>query len=109
MAICYVSHKYGGDPYNIKVAKKITHDLQTNDLKNTYICPLLALSQLGYKEIGRDEEMELCLDILSVCDVLVVASEISDGVQMEIDFANLVGMEVIYLEEEYGSVQSVKV
>ena len=48
--------------------------------------------------------MELCLDILSVCDVLVVASEISEGVQMEIDFAHLVGMEVIYLEEEYGSV-----
>ena len=21
MAICYVAHKYGGDPYNIKVAK----------------------------------------------------------------------------------------
>lgn len=109
MAICYVAHKHDGDPYNIKVAKKITHDLQTNDLQNTYICPLLALSHLGYKEIGRDEEMELCLDILSVCDVLVVASEISDGVQMEIDFAHLVGMEVIYLEEEYGSVQSVKV
>ena len=81
MAICYVAHKYGGDPYNIKVAKKITHDLQTNDLQNTYICPLLALSHLGYKEIGRDEEMELYL----------------------------VGMEVIYLEEEYGSAQSVKV
>ena len=109
MAICYVAHKYGGDPYNIKVAKKITHDLQTNDLQNTYICPLLALSHLGYKEIGRDEEMELRLDILSVCDVLVVASEVSYGVQMEIDFAHLVGMEVIYLEEEYGSVQSVKV
>ena len=104
MAICYVAHKYGGDPYNIKVAKKITHDLQTNDLQNAYICPLLALSHLGYKEIGRDEEMELCLDLLSVCDVLVVASEISEGVQTEIDFAHLVGMEVIYLEEECGSV-----
>ena len=104
MALCYVAHKYGGNPYNIKVAKKITHDLQTNDLQNAYICPLLALSHLGYKEIGWDEEMALCLDILSVCDVLVVASEISEGVQTEIDFAHLVGMEVIYLEEEYGSI-----
>lgn len=102
--LLYLAHKYGGDPYNIKVAKKITHDLQINDLQNAYICPLLALSHLEYKEIGRDEEMELCLDILSVCDVLVVASEISEGVQMEIDFAHLVGMEVIYLEEECGSV-----
>lgn len=104
MALCYVAHKYGGDPYNIKVAKKITHDLQTNDLQNAYICPLLAFSHLGYKEIGWDEEMALCLDILSVCDVLVVASEISEGVQMEIDFAHLVGMEVIYLEEKDGIV-----
>ena len=83
MALCYVAHKYGGNPYNIKVAKKITHDLQTNDLQNAYICPLLALSHLGYKEIGWDEEMALCLDILSVCDVLVVASEISEGVQTD--------------------------
>lgn len=104
MALCYVAHKYGGDPYNIKVAKKITHDLQINDLQNTYICPLLSFSHLGYKEIGWNEEMELCLDILSVCDVLVVASEVSDGVQMEIDFAHLVGMEVIYLEEKYRSI-----
>ena len=100
MALYYVAHKCGGEPYNIKVAKKITHDLQTNDLQNTYICPLLALSHLGYKEIGRDEKMELCLDILSVCDVLVVASEISECVQKEIDFAEMVGMEVVYLEEK---------
>ena len=104
MALCYVAHKYGGDPYNIKVAKKITHDLQINDLQNTYICPLLSFSHLGYKEIGWNEEMELCLDILSVCDVLVVASEVSDGVQMEIDFAHLVGMEVIDLAEKYRSI-----
>ena len=85
---------------NIARAKKITHDLQVADLENCYICPLLAFSHLDYGEIGYDEELELCLDILSVADVLIVASEPSDGVQKEIDFARMVGMEVIDLAEE---------
>ena len=99
--ILYISHKYGGDPSNIERAKKITHDLQVNDPENCYICPLTAFSHLGYNEIGHDEEMALCIDLLSVSDVLLIASEISDGVQKEIDFARMVGMEVIDLADKY--------
>ena len=96
--VVYVSHKFGGDPENLEKAKKITHDLQVNDTENCYICPLNAFSHLGYKEIGYEKEMALCLDILSVSDVLIVASEVSEGVRREIEFAELVGMEVKYLE-----------
>ena len=98
--IIYVSHCFGGNPQNLERAKKITHDLQVNDLENTYVCPLLAFSHLQYGEVGFDAEMDLCLDILSNCDKLIVASDFSNskGVQKEIDFANLVGMEVEYLE-----------
>lgn len=99
MAIIYVAHKFGGNYQNLERAKKITHDLQVNDLENTYICPLLTFSHLQYGEIGFDEEMELCIDLLSECEKLIVASDISKGVAREIDFANLVGMEVEYLEE----------
>lgn len=100
----YVAHAYGGDPENIEKAKKITHDLQVNDLKNCYICPLTAFSHLGYNEIGYKEEMDLCFDLLQICDKLIVASEVSHGVQIEIDIArkllNADGepMEVEYLE-----------
>ena len=104
MATIYVSHKFGGDPANIERSKKITHDLQVADLDNCYICPLLAFSHLDYGEIGYDEELELCIDILSVADVLIVASEPSDGVQKEIDFAKMVGMEVIDLAEKYREI-----
>ena len=97
--IVYVSHIYQGKPENLERAKKITHDLQVADLENTYICPLLALSHLSYGEIGYEAEIEACLDILSVCDKLIVASDLSKGVCREIDFANLVGMEVEYLED----------
>ena len=82
-------------------AKKITHDLQVNDPENCYICPLMAFSHLGYNEMGYDYEMALCIDLLSVSDVLIVASDVSDGVQKEIDFAKMVGMDVIDLAEKY--------
>ena len=99
--LIYISHRYQGKPENMERAKKITHDLQVNDPENCYICPLIAFSHLGYNEIGYDEEMEICIDLLSVSDVLIVASDISDGVQKEIDFARMVGMEVIDLADKY--------
>ena len=99
MSLFYVAHKHGGKLENIERAKQITHDLQINDLENSYICPLLLFSHLRYGEIGYDAEMELCLDILSNCDKLIVASGITKGVGQEIDFANLVGMEVEFLED----------
>ena len=99
MALYYVAHQYGGDKDNIERAKKITHDLQVKDLANCYVCPLLTFSHLEYGEIGYDDEMELCLDVLQNCDKLIVASEISNGVQMEIDFSKLVKMEVMRLDE----------
>lgn len=98
--ICFVAHAYSGDKNNIEKAKKITHDLQAKDLENCYICPLLTFSHLEYGEIGFDEEMELCLDILQCSERLIIASEeISSGVQKEIDFAKLVKMEVMRLDE----------
>ena len=97
--IIYVSHVFQGKQENFERAKKITHDLQVADLENTYICPLLAFSHLQYGEIGFEAEMENCIDILSVCDKLIVASELSKGVAIEIDFANNVNMEVEYLED----------
>ena len=96
--LVYVAHKFGGDVSNLERAKKITHDLQVKDLANCYICPLLTFSHLEYGEIGYDAEIELCLDILSNADRLIVASDVSRGVQTEIDFAKLVGMEIQYLD-----------
>lgn len=101
----FVSHKFQGDTANIDRVKRILHDLQTKHTEHCFICPLLVFSHLEYGEIGFAAEMDLSLDILSACDGLIVASEISDGVQQqEIDFANLVGMEVVNLAEEFGQV-----
>ena len=99
--VYYVAHKYGGDFENLVHAKRIMRELQTNDLDNTYISPLCAFSHLRYSELDFDEEMDLCIDLLSICDALIVASEQSKGVKQEIEFAKLVGMEVIYLEDRF--------
>ena len=102
--ICYVAHRFSGEKSNYDRAKKITHDLQVNDPENCYICPLLAFSNLEYNEIGYDAEMALCIDLLSVSDVLIVASDISEGVQKEIDFARMGGMEVIDIADKYRQI-----
>ena len=102
--LIYIAHMHGGKLENMERAKQITHDLQVKDLENSYICPLLLFSHLRYGEIGYDAEMDLCLDILSSCDKLIVASDISKGVAREIGFAKLVGMEVFKLEEN-GALQ----
>lgn len=102
--LVYVSHCYGGKPENVEQARRITHDLQVENPTHCFICPLLTFSGLKYGEIGYDEELELCLDILSVSDVLLVTSDISDGVQKEIDFARMVGMEVIDLAKKYREI-----
>lgn len=102
--LVYVSHCYGGNSENVERARRITHDLQVENPTHCFICPLLTFSHLKYGEIGYDQEMEICLDLLSVCDVLIVASEPSKGVQKEIDFARIVGMEVIDLAEKYREI-----
>lgn len=95
----YVAHKYNGKFKNYKRAKRITHELQTNDLENVYVCPLLVFSHLQYGELGYEAEMELCKDLIVISDKLIVASDVSRGVQEEIDFAKKIGMEIEYLEK----------
>ena len=108
MSMIYIAHRYGGDPANLERAKKITHDLQVTDLDNCYICPLLAFSHLKYGEIQYENEIALCFDILEMCDKLIVASEISQGVKLEIELAeglknsNGEPMEVVYLAERFS-------
>lgn len=95
----YVSHIFQGKQENLERAKKITHNLQVNDLENCYICPLLAFSHIGYNEIGYEEEMQLCEDLLTICDKLIVASDLSEGVEREIILAEKCDMEIEYLED----------
>ena len=102
--LLYLAHKFQGKQENMERVKKIAHDLQMENPAHCVVCPLLNFSFLVYGEIGYEQEMEICLDLLSACDVLIIASDISEGVQEEIDFAKMVGMEVIDLAEKYREI-----
>jgi len=84
--LVYVAHCFGGNPLNILRAKNITHDLALADPINTYVCPLLTFMYLRYGEVGYVDEMSMCQDLLGECGEMVVASRISKGVQIEIDY-----------------------
>ena len=99
MARIYIAHKYQGDKKNIEKVGEIAKKLQNEHPENSYFSPLHNFSFLDYDDINYEQMLEICLDWLSECDRLIVASEISKGVAKEIDFANLVGMEVEYIEE----------
>lgn len=97
--LIFVSHCYDRDKGNVRKAKRITRHLQKNDLANLYVCPLTALSHLDDGDISEDDEIELRLDLLSMAERLIVASSSDGFVDKEIDFAKLVKMEVMTLDE----------
>lgn len=96
--IYYVAHKFENKSENLNKALRATHDLAIHDLQNTYICPLTALLHFGMHEIPKKDEMEQRFDLLCCCEKLIVCSNVTEDVQQEIDMAQKLNMEVIYLD-----------
>lgn len=95
----YITNAYLGNDANFEKAKEITRNLQKKDIANCYVNPLIFLSHLDFNKFSKEDLMELRLDILQNCDKLIIAGEISRSVQSEIEFAKLVKMEVVRLDE----------
>lgn len=92
--IVFVAHKYAGKEENYIRARQTTKYLQDKDALNTYVCPVLAFAHMG--DPDRADLIEMRLDLLSVCDAIIVTSEIDgEAMQKEIEFAALIGMEVV--------------
>ena len=96
--LIYCAHAYGGNSLNVGRASEIIRQLQIHDPDNCYVSPIHAFSFLNYGDLSYDDEMELCYDLMSMCDRMLVLSEISEGVRREIELANRWGMEVSYHE-----------
>lgn len=93
--LIYVLHD-DGDWQSAKMARWKTHCMQIEDTENCYLSPAYAFSHIEAGEIPTCEQAEIRLDLLSVCDVLLIASPVTDKMKPEIEFANLVGIEVRY-------------
>ena len=93
--LIYCAHRFGNSYKNRKRAERLIEHLQRNDLENCYISPIHAFGHL-YSKISYDAGMELCFDLMMVCDKLLVLSEESEGVKREVEMARKLGMEVEY-------------
>lgn len=98
--LIYVCHKQNC-PTDFKRAVKITHDLQIKHPEHCFLCPELIFAHFLNGEIHIDEELELRKDVLSICDVLYLTSTPDFVSKEELDFAHMVGMEVVDLAEKY--------
>lgn len=94
----YVAHKYGGDEENVKAAKDLCHALAKLDPENVYLSPLLVFGHLAYNELGYEREMSQCLELMERCDMLIVGSELSEGVRREIAHARELGMPIMWIK-----------
>ena len=94
----YVSHRYDGKYETTDNARRILKRLQAEYPTDCFICPIFAFSHLGNKEMTFEQRRELRRDLISVFDYMIVASDEDEYVIEDIEFANLIGMEVEYIE-----------
>ena len=96
--LIYCAHYYGGKENVKDSAEEKIRRLQLDDLQNTYISPIHALGYL-YEYMDYNTGMELCYDLLMVCDKLLVLSRPSEGVMREIKMAKKLHMPIEYANE----------
>ena len=85
-------------------ASKIILQLQCENPAHCFIPASIAFDHLSNGDFSQDEIFDIECDLLCNCDQLLVVSEISPIIQLEIDFARMVGMEVIDLAEKYREI-----
>ena len=98
----FVAHQQNEES-SIRASKIITQ-LQIENPTHCFIPATLAFEHLYNGDFSQDDIFEIEADLLSNCDQLLIVSDISPIMQKEIDFARMVGMEVIDLAEKYRSI-----
>lgn len=102
--LVYVSHCYGGNPENIERAKRITHDLQVENPTHCFIPAAIAFEHLYNGDFSQDDIFDIEADLLMNCDQMLIVSDISPIMRRQIDYCQMVGMEVVDLAEKYRSI-----
>ena len=85
-------------------ASKIILQLQHENPTHCFIPAAIAFEHLYNGDFSQDEIFDIECDLLCNCDQLLIVSKISPIIQREIDFARMVGMEVIDLAEKYREI-----
>ena len=98
----FVAHEQTEDSFTR--ASKIILQLQYENPAHCFIPASIAFEHLYNGDFSQDEIFDIECDLLCNCDQLLIVSEISPIIQREIDFARMVGMEVIDLAEKYREI-----
>lgn len=93
--LIYVAHPYGGDDINKFGIDQIMENLVLMDKHNVYLSPLHNYSML-YFETEYTKGLQICLDMLDKCQVLVLCGdwESSKGCIGEWAYAKAKGKQV---------------
>ena len=82
-------------------SQKIVLQLQYENPTHCFIPAAIAFEHLYNGDFSQDDIFDIEADLLMNCDQMLIVSDISPIMQKEIDFAKMVGMEVIDLAEKY--------
>ena len=85
-------------------ASKIILQLQYENPTHCFIPASIAFEHLYNGDFSQDEIFDIEADLLMNCDQMLIVSDMSPIIQREIDFARMVGMEVIDLAEKYRQI-----
>lgn len=85
-------------------ASKIILQLQVENPTHCFIPAAIAFEHLYNGDFSQDDIFNIEADLLMNCDQLLIVSDISPVMQRQIDFARMVGMEVINLADKYRTV-----
>lgn len=90
----YVSHPFSGKPENKAEVERIVTDLTKKYPEHIFYSPIHAFGFM-YNSVSYDRGMELCLDLLSLCDELWVFGDYdkSRGCRREIAYSIANGIE----------------
>lgn len=93
--LVFVSHAFSGSLLkNQNCVRQIARCLAMNG--SIPIAPQIYLPQFVDESTQRDVAMNLCLELLSVCDEIRVYGNVSEGMRLEIAEAERLGIPIVY-------------
>ena len=85
-------------------AQKIVLQLQYENPTHCFIPAAIAFEHLYDGAFTDDEIFNIEADLLMNCDQMLIVSDISPIMQRQIDYCQMVGMEVIDLADKYRQI-----
>ena len=98
----FVAHKQAS--HSKAKSQKVVTKLQEENPTHCFIPASVAFEHLYCGNFSDNEIFEIECDLLCNCDQLLIISDVSPIIQRQIDFARMIGMEVIDLAEKFRQV-----